>query len=142
MLKKLDVPSWPTYLPTMSLFRPKLPYLPTQKWDVINGHSVRDMKFNYIRIWFCFEKVNLNSIYNITEFYFLKKRGLNVCELLSFVRNWGQKSRYKRKESFQRFFLSQVVHTKKPWGQFTRQTILHTIYMVEPHSLQNKDKEN
>ena len=39
VLKRTDVPSWPTYLPTMSLFRPKLPYLPTQKWDVINEHS-------------------------------------------------------------------------------------------------------
>ena len=29
VLKKLDIPSWPTYLPTMSLFRPRLPYLPT-----------------------------------------------------------------------------------------------------------------
>ena len=29
VLKKSDVPSWPTYLRTMSLFRPKLPYLPT-----------------------------------------------------------------------------------------------------------------
>ena len=39
VLKISNVLSWPTYPPTMSLFCPKLPYLPTQKWDVINGRS-------------------------------------------------------------------------------------------------------
>ena len=37
--KKSDVPSWPTYQPTMSLFSPTLLYLPTQNSDVINGRS-------------------------------------------------------------------------------------------------------
>ena len=48
VLKKLDVSSWPAYLPTMSLFHPKLPYLST--YPKMSGKVSSTINKSYITV--------------------------------------------------------------------------------------------